>query len=248
MPPNAAPMGRRAALARALTGSVALLGVDRAGWAAARPWRVPLSMAGRLVPGAVDIEMLQTQASLEALAVEAYEKALALSALKTMPATAAVKVFATTTLSHHRTHLVLFNQTVEALGGSEQQRPDPRYESQLESQLSHVAKMSAEGAVSALLELAITLESVAAETYVKNSPTFTSGHARGATASVGGIEAQHVAALRTLQAVVKTVPAAVLSFGGDAAITLPAAGGNVGFPDAFFPTSMASPADEGAVR
>jgi Ferritin-like domain len=242
-------MGRRAVLARALTGSIAPLGVDRAGWeAAARPSLGSRSMASRLGPGAVDIEMLQTQASLEALAVRAYQKALTLDALKTMPATAAVKVFATTTLAHHRSHLVLFNQTVEALGGSEQERPDPRYESQLESQLSHVAKMSDEAAVSALLGLAITLESVAAETYVKNSPTFTSAHARGATAGVSGIEAQHVAALRTLQAVVKTVPAAILSFGGDTAAALTAADGSVGFPDAFFPTGMASPADEGAVR
>jgi hypothetical protein len=192
--------------------------------------------------------MLETQASLEVLAMTAYQQALALAAFKAMPATAAVKVFATTTLSHHRSHLTLFNQTVEGLGGRPQTNPDPRYDPLLKSQLSQLAKMSQEGAVSALLELAITLESVAAETYAKNSSTFTSGRARSATASVTGIEAQHVAALRALQAVVKTVPAATLSFGADAAHNLPDSDGDVGFPDAFFQTNLASPPDEGALK
>jgi hypothetical protein len=192
--------------------------------------------------------MLETQASIEALAVEAYQQTLALAALKTMPATAAIKVFATTTLLHHRSHLTLFNQTVEALGGQAQTTPDPRYAPLLKSQLSQLAKMSPQGSVSAAVELAITLESVAAETYAKNSPTFAAGRARAATASVTGIEAQHVAALRVLQVQLKTTPTFDLSFGTDAAHDLPATEGDVGVPDAFFPTSLASPADEGAVR
>jgi hypothetical protein len=242
-------MGRRAALARALSGSIVVLGIDRAGWAAAASpsFRTP-PLTSRLGPRAVDIQMLETQASLEVLAMTAYQQALALAAFKSMPATAAVKVFATTTLSHHGSHLTLFNQTVEALGGRPQTNPDPRYEPLLKSQLTQLAKMSPEGAVSALLELAITLESVAAETYAKNSPTFASSRARTATASVTGIEAQHVAALRALQAVIKTVPAATLSFGTDVAHDLPDSDGDVGFPDAFFQVNLASPPDEGASK
>ncbi|MBO0894167.1 MAG: ferritin-like domain-containing protein, partial [Acidimicrobiales bacterium] len=174
-------------------------------------------------------------------------QALTLPALKVMPATTAVKAFATTTLSHHRSHLTLFNQTLSALGGRTQTNPDPRYAPLLKSQISQLTKMSPQGSVSGAVELAITVESVAAETYAKNSPTFVSGRARTATASVTGIEAQHVATLRALQALLKTIPAVELSFGPIAAL-LPASAGDVGFPDAFFPTSLASPADEGAVR
>lgn len=192
--------------------------------------------------------MLQTQASLEALLVKAYQRTLALAAMQAMATTAALKVLATTALSHHRSHLNLFNHSVEALGGQQQTSPDPRYESLLTGQLTQLAKMSPENATSGVVELAITLESVAAETYVKNGPAFSSGRAREATASVTGIEAQHVAALRALQAIQKALPAPTLSFGADAGRALPASAGDVGFPNAFYETSLASPADEGAVR
>lgn len=247
-PPAAAPIGRRDALARVLSGSIALLGTERAAWATAVGESAPPPpLAGGAGTRALDIQMLETQASIEALAVEAYQQALTLPAFKTMPAATAVKAFASTTLSHHRGHLTLFNNTVEALGGRIQTTPDPRYAPLLKSQLAALAKMSPQSSVSAAVELAITVESVAAETYAKNSPTFVAGRARVATASVTGIEAQHVATLRALQALLKTVPAAELSFGPVAAL-LPASDGDVGFPDAFFPTSLASPADEGAVK
>lgn len=248
-PPAAAPIGRRAALARVLSGSVALLGAERAAWSAAVRAAAPRpALLASTGAHALDVQMLETQASIEALAVEAYQQALALPALKTMPDTSVVRDFATTTLSHHRSHLTLFNQTVEDLGGRPQTTPDPRYASSLKSQLTQLAKESAQAAVTAAVDLATTLESVAAETYAKNSATFVAGRARVATASVTGIEAQHVAALRALQSLLKTTPAFALTFGADAAYGLAASAGDIGFPDAFFPTSLASPPDEGAVR
>jgi rubrerythrin len=196
----------------------------------------------------LDVQMLQTQASLEALAVRAYQHALELPAIKALSVDSALKVFAATTLYQHRDHLGLFNQTVEALGGRPQTSPDPHYEPLLTSQLAQIEKMARASALAALIELSITLESVASDTYAKNGQAFAHRRARAATASVAGIEAQHVAALLTIQALQKSVPASALAFGPEASHALPASAGDVGCPSAFYQTNLASPPDEGTVR
>jgi len=65
--------------------------------------------------------------------------------------------------------------------------------------------------------------------------------------SVAGVESQHKAILLAVQALLKANAPQLIALPPDAA-KLPAAAGSVGFPDAFYPTSMASPVDEGAVR
>jgi len=67
------------------------------------------------------------------------------------------------------------------------------------------------------------------------------------TASIMGVEAQHVAVLNAVKA--------LLSAGHPEWITLPppvaqlpAAAGSVGFPDTFIKTDQARPASEGAVK
>jgi len=62
-----------------------------------------------------------------------------------------------------------------------------------------------------------------------------------------GIEAQHVAVLRAVQALVVAGHPEYITLPPPLA-KLPAAAGNVGFPDSFFKTDMARPATEGAVK
>ena len=67
-------------------------------------------------------------------------------------------------------------------------------------------------------------------------------------ASVMGIEAQHVAVLLAVQALLKTGAPQLISLTPGTAAALPAAAGSVGFPNSFYPTDKAVPARQGAVK
>jgi len=95
--------------------------------------------------------------------------------------------------------------------------------------------------------LAITLEDVAAQTYVKNVGLVTTAELRQLFASVAGVESQHKAILLAVQALVKANAAQLIALPPDLT-KLPAAAGSVGFPDTFYPTTMAAPVEEGAIR
>jgi hypothetical protein len=90
------------------------------------------------------------------------------------------------------------------------------------------------------------LEQGAAETYVANIAALTDANAKKVTASIMGVEAQHAAILRAVQALVTANAVADIALPPPVA-SLPAAAGSVGFPDAFFPTDQARPATEGAL-
>ena len=97
-----------------------------------------------------------------------------------------------------------------------------------------------------LVDLAITLEMGAAETYVAFVTTLSDKSARNTTASIMGVEAQHVAVLNAVKALVGAGHPEYIALPPPLAM-LPAAAGSVGFPNAFYPYDQARPADEGAV-
>ena len=72
-------------------------------------------------------------------------------------------------------------------------------------------------------------------------------NARKVFASIMGVEAQHVAVLLAVQALVAGGAPELIALPPDAS-KLPAAAGSVGFPDSFFKTDQARPATEGAVK
>jgi hypothetical protein len=96
--------------------------------------------------------------------------------------------------------------------------------------------------------LALELENIAAETYVADVPNFTDSQARATTASIMGVEAQHVAVLRAVQALVMAGAPQLISLAPGNAAKLPAAAGDLAFPFAFYPISQAAPASQGAVK
>jgi len=98
-----------------------------------------------------------------------------------------------------------------------------------------------------VVNLAVTLEGVASETYVKNVTQVSTPELRQLFTSVAGVESQHRATLLAVQALLKGGAAALIMLPPDAA-KLPAAAGSVSFPDAFYPTTLASPVSEGAVK
>jgi hypothetical protein len=188
-----------------------------------------------------DVQMLQTAAAVENLAVATYQTALTLPFIGGSSALPVVKAFVTTTMKQHADHGKAFNAACTTLGGKAQTAPDPTLLS-----VVNKAKPGLTGPAP-VVALAIQLETGAAETYVAYTSALSDLNARKVTASIMGIEAQHVAVLLAVQALVAAGHPELITLPPPLA-KLPAAAGNVGFPLAFYKTDMARPATEGAVK
>lgn len=188
-----------------------------------------------------DIMALQTAAGLENLAVLAYKTALTLPFIGGAAANGVVKAFAMKTMQQHTEHGQAFNAAVTKLGGKQQTGTDPKYTPVLQKAVPTI-KGPAD-----VVALAITLEDIAAQTYVKDVGLVSTPDLRQLFASVAGVESQHKAILLAVQALLKGGAPQLIALPPDAA-KLPAAAGSVGFPDAFFPTDNAAPVAEGAVQ
>jgi rubrerythrin len=183
-----------------------------------------------------DIMALQTAASIENLAIATYEAALTLKFITNKT----VAAFATMTLAQHKAHAQAFNSACTALGGVAQSKPDPKYYPVVKGALPSLTSYLP------VVKLAITLENVAAETYTKNVQQVTTPTLRTLFGSVAPVEAQHVAILLAVEALLENNLADLIEL-GPPLTKLPAAAGNVGFPAGFYSTTSASPITEGAV-
>jgi hypothetical protein len=190
---------------------------------------------------AEDVSALQTAAGVENLAVMTYKTALTLPFIGGSSAIPVVKAFATKTMDQHNEHAMAFNAAAQRLGGKPQTGPDPKYAAVVQAAVPKI-----KGAAD-VIGLAITLEDVAAQTYVKDVGLVSTAELRQLFASVAGVESQHKAILLAVQALVKANQPQLIALPPDVA-KLPAAAGSVGFPDSFYPTTMAAPVEEGAVR
>jgi hypothetical protein len=188
-----------------------------------------------------DVQLLQTAASLENLAVATYDTALTLDFIGGASAIPTVRTFVMTTKDQHTAHAQAFNAAVKQLEGKEQTAPDP-----VLLDVVNQAKPTLTGP-GPVIDLAITLEDTAAQTYVANTGALTNADARKVTASIMGVEAQHVSVLLAVKALVEANLTDQVKLPPDAA-RLPAAAGSVGFPNAFYKTDKSRPADEGAVK
>jgi hypothetical protein len=199
-------------------------------------------MAKQALAGeASDIQILQTAASIEVLAVATYQTALTLPFIGGSSANGVVKAFAEMTMSQHKQHEQAFNAAVTRLGGKAQTKPDPV--------LLKVVEQAKPGLIgpSQVVALALELEQGAAETYVSDCGTLSDSNAKAVTASIMGVEAQHAAILRAVQALLAGDAPQLIALPPSPLSALPAAAGSVGFPNAFFPTNDARPATEGAL-
>jgi len=223
---------RRALRERLTTGGLAVAGF---GAALVSLWDTPA-----FAQASGDVQILQTAASIENLAVAAYGTALSLPFIGGSAANSVIKAFATTTKDQHAQHASAFNAAVQRLGGKTQTNPDPvllGVVTQAKPTLTTPA---------AVIDLAIGLETGAAETYVANTSALIDKSARSVTASIMGVEAQHVAVLNSVKGVLATGHPELIALPPDIS-KLPAAAGAIGFPDAFAKTEKARPKDEGAV-
>lgn len=223
---------------RLLQGRLPVGGLVAAGLGAAV---LGLTQKAAFADSATDVSMLQTAASLEVLAVATYKTALTLDFIGGSSANPVVKAFAQKTMQQHMDHEQAFNAAAQKLGGKPQTSPDPKYAAVVQQAVPGI-KGPAD-----VVDLALQLENVAAETYVANVGALQDHNAKQVTASIMGVEAQHVAVLRAVKALLAAGQPSLIALPPNAA-ALPGAAGSVGFPDSFYPTDQASPASEGAVK
>lgn len=197
----------------------------------------------------VDVQALQTAASLENLAVATYKKALTLPYLKgNARPIKTVRAFAMITMGQHAEHSQAFNARVKELGGKPQKKTNPKYTPIVNEMVPKLKK----GGPLDVVELAITLEDVATSTYVANETQINDHVSRLLFGTVAGVESQHLATLYAVRALLKAGKEELITVkatgGATNAAKLPAAAGSVGSPEGFKKTENASPVEEGAVR
>ena len=195
-----------------------------------------------------DVQILQTAASIENLAVSTYKTALTLPYIGGSSANPVVTKFAQVTMGQHAQHADAFNAAVKSLGGKAQTKPDPAFVPVVKKAVAGLGSATpAQGALG-VVALALELENIAAETYVKDTVLAKKETNKALLASIMGIEAQHVAVLLAVQALLMAGAPQLISLSPGTAAMLPAAAGSVGFPNAFYKTNSAAPAGQGAVK
>ncbi len=191
---------------------------------------------------AMDLQMLNTASSLENLAVATYQAALGLDFIKNGNKT--VVAFAQMTMKQHAEHSAAFNAQAKALGGKEQTAPNPKFLAVVEQ-----AKPNLKAPLD-VVGLAAALEEVASDTYLTNLTQFSDKKSKEIMGSVLGVEVQHLATLKAVEALLKGGAEALVAVPTDLA-KLPAAAGSVGFKDGAFlttaPETVADPST-GAVK
>ena len=195
-----------------------------------------------------DVQILQTAASIENLAVSTYKTALTLPYIGGSAADPVVTKFCQVTMGQHAQHADAFNSAAKSMSGMAQNKPDPAFVPVVNRAVSGLSGASAAQGSLGVVALALELENIAAETYIKDT-TLASSHSNKALfASIMGIEAQHVSVLLAVQALLKAGAPQLVSLSPGTAAALPAVAGSVGFPNAFYKTNMAAPAKQGAVK
>jgi hypothetical protein len=195
-----------------------------------------------------DVQILQTAASIENLAVATYKTALTLPYIGGSTANQVVTKFAQVTMSQHVQHADAFNAAIRQLGGKAQNSPDPAFVPVVDKAVAALNGASAAQGALGVVGLALELENIAAETYVKDTTLARSATNKALFASIMGIEAQHVSVLLAVQALLMAGAPQLVSLAPGTAAALPAAAGSVGFPNAFYQTDKAAPAKQGAVK
>ncbi|MGQ0843128.1 MAG: ferritin-like domain-containing protein [Sporichthyaceae bacterium] len=185
-----------------------------------------------------DIQAVQTAASIENLAVAVYTTAATLPFIS--KGNKVVAAFIDKTAEQHREQAKLFNDAAVEAGGKKQTKPNPKYAKVVDAALPKI-----KGPLD-VVALAITLEDVAAQTFVANVSEVSTPELRTLFGSIAPVHAQNRAVLLAVQALVKGDAADLVALPTKPA-KLPKAAGSVGFPDGFYPTAKASPVAEGAL-
>lgn len=148
------------------------------------------SASSTAAAASTDLKVARLAASLEVLAVSTYGTALTAAgkgAFGTVPA--AFGVFATTAQAQHTDHQNGWNAALTAVGLPAQADPDPVYAKVVNAAVPGLKTLTD------VARLALTLETVALETYVAGSGLVSSKANRLVALTIAPVEAQHIAIL-----------------------------------------------------
>jgi hypothetical protein len=227
---------------RASLGATTLLGA--AGGAAL----VGLLASPAFASSSSDVQILQTANSIENLAISTYKTALTLPYIGGSAANPVVTKFCQVTMGQHMQHDDAFSAAVKQLGGKAQNASDPAFVPVVNNAVKSITAATPSAGALQVVALALELENIAAETYVKDTVLAKSTTNKALFASIMGIEAQHASVLLAVQALLQAGAPQLISLAPGTAAMLPAAAGSVGFPNAFYKTNQAAPASQGAVK
>jgi hypothetical protein len=195
--------------------------------------------AGTRPVGTLDVQVLQTAASLENLAVASYQSAARLAFMQ--HGNPALAAFIARCRTQHAAHASAFNAAAAKAGGAAQHAADPRYAAGVHGDLAHLTDAAA------VVDLLESLEDVNAQSYTRYASLASSHSARTLFVSVAVDEAAHRSFLLAALQLLTTGPTDLVRF-PTTADQLPAVIGAECFPHAFYPTADASAIGEGAVR
>jgi rubrerythrin len=195
-----------------------------------------------------DVQILQTANSIENLAISTYKTALTLPYIGGSAANPVVTKFCQVTMGQHMQHDDAFSAAVKQLGGKAQNASDPAFVPVVNKAVKSITAATPSVGALQVVALALELENIAAETYVKDTVLAKSTTNKALFASIMGIEAQHASVLLAVQALLQAGAPQLISLAPGTAAMLPAAAGSVGFPNAFYKTNQAAPASQGAVK
>jgi hypothetical protein len=142
------------------------------------------STTSTTAPSPKDIDILRTAQSLEVAAAAGYQKIIDANVVKTSSLSDAVKAFQT----HHKQHAQAFENATIGAGGEAYTQPNPVVMNQLLN--PRLAAMKTEADATKLL---YDLEHMLSATFQSDVGTFSNIAFNQKVASVGGIEAAHVA-------------------------------------------------------
>ncbi len=202
----------------------------------------------------LDVQILQTASSLERLLVDTYAVALGRGPLAlAAPAVAGIAAIAVPsakefltkfleiTYTQHDEHRTAFQTLTTALGGKVQDGPNPKY--------AAAAAAANLGTPVQLVDYAAVLEKIVTDTYLLDLSLLENVRSKERMAAVMGVEAQHLATLKAVSALLKVGALDSIKLEVDAS-KLPAALGSLAFPDALHKANEAAgiaPPESGAI-
>ncbi len=133
-----------------------------------------------------DVTTATFAAGLEVLAVSTYKAALDAATqnkLGTVPP--AVAEYMTTAMVHHTEHLNAWNKVVTSAGGAQVTEPDAKLKPVVDAEFAKVKD------VAGAAKLALMLEQIAAQTYLKVIPTLKGKDAKKLAGSIQAVDQQH---------------------------------------------------------
>ncbi len=182
-----AAFSRRRLLAGGAVASVALVAAacggdnETGGATGDDPKKVEPSRAA-----AADLDIVEFAAGLEVLAVGTYKAALdAATANKLGPVPPAVAEFVKTAMGHHQEHLDALNGALRAGARDEVNKPNAKLKPTVDAEFAKVKD------VGGAANLALMLETIAADTYLAAIPKLESDDGKKLAASIQAVDQQH---------------------------------------------------------